>query len=63
MNVPVACTTSGCLAWLSDPIPGSHHDNHCLGESGVLLSADPRNCNRLNNPLYIASVAAITELH
>jgi hypothetical protein len=24
------------------PDPGSRHDNHCLGESGVLLSADPR---------------------
>src|SRR5215469_1293911 len=30
-------------AWISDPIPGSRHDNHCLGESGVLLSAGPRN--------------------
>ena len=43
MNVQVACTITGCLAWISDPIPGSRHDNHCLGESGVLLSADPRN--------------------
>ena len=43
MNIPVACTITGCLAWISDPIPGSRHDNHCLGESGVLLSADPRN--------------------
>jgi hypothetical protein len=43
MNVPVACTITGCLAWISDPIPGSRHDNHCLGESGVLLSAGPRN--------------------
>src|SRR3984893_6899854 len=41
MNVQVACTITGCLAWISDPIiPGSRHDNHCLGESGVLLSAD-----------------------
>ena len=38
----VACTITGRLAWISDPIPGSHHDNHCLGESGVLLSVDPR---------------------
>ena len=43
MNVQVACTITGCLAWISDPIPGRRHDNHCLGESGVLLSADPRN--------------------
>src|SRR2546421_3576633 len=29
---------------LSAQEPGpSRHDNHCLGESGVLLSADPRN--------------------
>lgn len=43
MNVQVACTITGQLAWISDPIPGSRHDNHCLGESGVLLSMDPRN--------------------
>jgi hypothetical protein len=41
MNVQVACTIDGRLAWISDPIPGSRHDNHCLGESGVLLSLDP----------------------
>jgi hypothetical protein len=40
MNVRVACTITGCLAWISDPVPGSRHDSHCLGESGVLLSAD-----------------------
>src|SRR5208282_330036 len=43
MNVQVACTITGCLAWISDPIPGRRHDNYCLGESGVLLSVDPRN--------------------
>jgi hypothetical protein len=43
MNVQVACTLTGCLAWISDPIAGSRHDNHCFGESGVLLSLDPRN--------------------
>jgi hypothetical protein len=42
MNVQVACTVTGCLAWISGPVPGSRHDNHCLGESGVLLSAGPR---------------------
>jgi hypothetical protein len=36
-------TITGCLEWISDPISGSRHDNHCLGESGVLLSFDPRN--------------------
>src|SRR5262249_8686147 len=39
VNVQVACTSTGCLAWISDPVPGSRHDNHCPGESGVLLSA------------------------
>ena len=43
MNVQIACTIAGCLAWISDPIPGSRHDNHCLGESGVLLPVDTRN--------------------
>jgi DDE superfamily endonuclease len=43
MNVQVACTVSGWLAWISDPVPGSRHDNCCLGESGVLLSFDPQN--------------------
>jgi hypothetical protein len=33
----------GRLAWISDPIPRSRHDNHCLGESGVLETLDPRN--------------------
>jgi len=42
MNVQVACTLSGDFAWISDPIPGSRHDNHCLGESGALITADPR---------------------
>lgn len=41
MNVQVACTIDGRLAWISDPIPGSRHDNHCLGESGVLETLDP----------------------
>ena len=43
MNVQVACTIAGYLAWISDRISGSRHDNHCLGESGVLLLFDPRN--------------------
>jgi hypothetical protein len=43
MNVQVACTLSGRLVWISDPIDGSRHDTYCLTESGVLLTLDP--CN------------------
>ena len=43
MNVQVACTLNGRLAWISDPIEGSRHDTHCLGESGVLLTVNPDN--------------------
>ena len=28
MNVQVACTLNGNLAWISDSIDGSHHDTH-----------------------------------
>jgi DDE superfamily endonuclease/Helix-turn-helix of DDE superfamily endonuclease len=41
MNVQVACTLGGELAWISDPVNGSRHDNYCLSESGVLLTLDP----------------------
>jgi hypothetical protein len=43
MNVQVACTVSGQLAWISDAIEGSRHDTHCLNESGVLVTLDPAN--------------------
>jgi hypothetical protein len=43
MNVQVACTLTGGLAWISDPIEGSRHDSHCLNDSGVLLTLDPGN--------------------
>ena len=43
MNVQIACTLSGRLAWISDPIEGRRHDSHCLGESEVLLTLDPSN--------------------
>jgi len=43
MNVQITCTIYGQLAWISDPINGSRHDNYCLGESGVLLTMDPKN--------------------
>jgi len=43
MNVQVACTTYGQLAWISDAVNGSRHDNFCLGESGALLEVAPEN--------------------
>jgi alkylated DNA repair dioxygenase AlkB len=43
MNVQVACTLTGGLAWISDPIEGSRHDTYCLSESGVLVTRDPGN--------------------
>ncbi|HEX2417147.1 MAG TPA: transposase family protein [Micromonosporaceae bacterium] len=43
MNIQVACTTSGQLAWISDPVEGSRHDTHCLHQSGVLATHDPAN--------------------
>ena len=35
MNVQVACTLYGDLAWISDAVPGSRHDSYCLNNSGV----------------------------
>ena len=43
MNVQVACTLTGRLAWISDAVSGSRHDTYCLSESGVLLTLDPGN--------------------
>jgi DDE superfamily endonuclease len=43
MNVQVACTLYGRLAWISDPIDGRRHDSYCLSESGVLDAVDPGN--------------------
>jgi alkylated DNA repair dioxygenase AlkB len=43
MNVQVACTLAGGLAWISDPIEGRRHDTHCLRESEALLTFDPGN--------------------
>jgi hypothetical protein len=42
LNVQVACTLTGDLAWISDPIDGSRHDTYCLNESGV-VAAEPGN--------------------
>jgi hypothetical protein len=41
MNVQVACTLSGSLAWISDALPGSRHDSWCLSESGALEGFPP----------------------
>ena len=43
MNIQVTCTLGGRLTWISDPVAGSRHDNHCLKETGVLLTLDPGN--------------------
>ena len=43
MNVEIACTLDGRLAWISDAVSGNRHDTYCLSESGVLLTLDPGN--------------------
>jgi hypothetical protein len=43
MNVQVACTIYGKLAWISDAVDGSRHDNYCREESGILLTMNPKN--------------------
>ena len=43
MNVQVACTLAGRLAWISDPVDGSRHDNHCLNKANALTGVDPKN--------------------
>jgi len=43
MNVQVACNIYGKLAWISDPVNGSRHDNYCQQESGVLATMSPKN--------------------
>src|SRR5262249_43330113 len=40
-NVQVACPLEGEIAWISDPVEGSRHDMHCIGESGVLSGVAP----------------------
>ena len=42
MNIQLACTIYGQLAWISDPVNGARHDNYCLGESGALLHSTRR---------------------
>lgn len=43
MNVQVVATFGGRLTWISDPIDGSRHDNHCLAEAAVLTGMDAGN--------------------
>ena len=42
LNVQVACTLGGELAWISDPIDGSRHDSYCLSESGAIAVLSSR---------------------
>lgn len=39
-KVLLACTLSGRLAWISDPVTGNHHDMYILKESGPLDGID-----------------------
>ena len=41
VNVQVAGTLDGELAWISDPAPGARHDVFCLDTSGALATLDP----------------------
>ena len=43
LNVQVACTMDGHLAWISDPVDGCHHDTWAMRQSGVLRGCDPIN--------------------
>lgn len=36
VNVQVACTLSGHLAWVGDPLPGRTHDSRAVRQSGLL---------------------------
>lgn len=36
LNIQVACTLTGQLVWVSDPMPGSTHDTKALRDSGLL---------------------------
>jgi DDE superfamily endonuclease/Helix-turn-helix of DDE superfamily endonuclease len=51
MNVQVACTLSGNIAWISDALPGSRHDSWCLSESGALAGFPP--CSWIGDKAYI----------
>ncbi|MGH3828746.1 MAG: transposase family protein, partial [Pseudonocardiaceae bacterium] len=36
MNLQLACTLAGNLAWITDPENGNRHDSYCLSESEAL---------------------------
>ena len=40
VNLQVACTLAGHLAWVSPPLPGSVHDAKAIKESGFLTTLD-----------------------
>ena len=40
VNLQVACTLTGHLAWISPPLPGSVHDAKAIKESGFLTTLD-----------------------
>ena len=40
VNLQVACTLTGHLAWISPPLPGSVHDAKAITESGFLEALD-----------------------
>ena len=40
VNLQVACTLTGQLAWISPPLPGSVHDAKAIKESGFLTTLD-----------------------
>lgn len=41
MNVQVACTLRGHLAWISDPTPGKTHDARAIRETGLFDTDRP----------------------
>jgi len=40
MGALVACTLQGSLSWVSDPVPGSRHDNFITKDSSLLEGVD-----------------------
>ena len=40
MNLQLACTLAGHLAWISPPLPGGVHDAKAIKESGFLEALD-----------------------
>jgi hypothetical protein len=63
MNVQFACTQEGELAWISDPLPGSRHDSHCLRESGALDGFPPTvgSATRVDSRVRSVTVHALHE--